>query len=199
MIDDIIFNLEANLGKPHTISPFASHKISKPQEEEKKKEEAKIVQEAPIIQTKEETKQEIQNKKGEQKAAGKKENKKQGGKAVAETKEESKVDEVWELFKKCDLRVGKIVECEEHPNSEHLYKEKIDVGEGFLRDIGSGLKGFIPIDEMKKGEIIVFVNLEPRKMIDFMSNGMVMCASNSDHTVVELMRPPLGSKVGERV
>lgn len=32
-----------------------------------------------------------------------------------------------------------------------------------------------------------------------MSNGMVLCASNADHTKVELMRPAADSKVGERV
>ena len=38
-----------------------------------------------------------------------------------------------------DLRVGKIVECEICPNSDKLYIEKIDLGEGTLREIGSGL------------------------------------------------------------
>jgi tRNA-binding EMAP/Myf-like protein len=32
-----------------------------------------------------------------------------------------------------------------------------------------------------------------------MSNGMVLCASNADHSKVEILRPPEGSKVGERV
>jgi tRNA-binding EMAP/Myf-like protein len=31
------------------------------------------------------------------------------------------------------------MECEVHPESEKLYIEKIDVGEGKLRTIGSGL------------------------------------------------------------
>ena len=39
----------------------------------------------------------------------------------------------------CDLRVGKIVECTRHPESAKLYVEKIDLGEGRLRTIGSGL------------------------------------------------------------
>jgi len=39
------------------------------------------------------------------------------------------------------LRVGKIIECEKHPESEKLYIEKIDLGEpeGKIRTIGSGL------------------------------------------------------------
>ena len=28
---------------------------------------------------------------------------------------------------------------------------------------------------------------------------MVMCASNADHTAIEIVRPPAGSKIGERV
>lgn len=32
-----------------------------------------------------------------------------------------------------------------------------------------------------------------------MSCGMVLCASNGDHSQVEILRPPAGSKVGERV
>ena len=43
------------------------------------------------------------------------------------------------LFNSCDLRVGRIVECEIRPDSEKLYFEKIDLGEGTLREIGSGL------------------------------------------------------------
>lgn len=40
---------------------------------------------------------------------------------------------------KCDIRVGKIVWCEKNPNSEKLYNEKIDIGNGEVRDIASGL------------------------------------------------------------
>ena len=52
---------------------------------------------------------------------------------------------------------------------------------------------------MTVGLCVVFANLKPRKLADIMSQGMVMCAGNADHTQVELMRPPEGSKVGERV
>lgn len=77
--------------------------------------------------------------------------------------------------------------------------EKIDLGEGSLRTIGSGLQEFIPLEEMTEGLCVVFANLKPRKLADIMSEGMVMCASNTDHTQVEIMRPPEGAKVGERV
>lgn len=52
---------------------------------------------------------------------------------------------------------------------------------------------------MLSGHIIVFANLKPRKLADIMSAGMVLCASNTDHTKIELVRPADGAKVGDRV
>lgn len=83
--------------------------------------------------------------------------------------------------------------------SEHLYKEMIDIGEAEPRLIGSGLKGKIPIEEMLDGYVLVFANLKPRKLGPIISNGMVMCATDESHTVAELIRPPAGSSIGERI
>jgi glutamyl-tRNA synthetase len=38
-----------------------------------------------------------------------------------------------------DIRVGKIVDVVKNPNSENLYNEKIDIGNGEIREIASGL------------------------------------------------------------
>jgi tRNA-binding EMAP/Myf-like protein len=32
-----------------------------------------------------------------------------------------------------------------------------------------------------------------------MSNGMIMCAGNGDKSKIEILRPPEGSKIGERI
>lgn len=42
-------------------------------------------------------------------------------------------------FIMCDLRVGNITSCIKHPESEKLYIEQIDLGEGEDRTIASGL------------------------------------------------------------
>ena len=208
LLDDMIFRLETNLGRPHTVSPFPSlysryHFSTTPavvEEPTKKVEEEKKVEPAKIEVA---TAEPAQEKKPEDKkaAAAPKKPQAEGGKkkGAPAAQEAPKIDEVWEVYSKCDLRVGKIVECVEHPESEHLYKERIDLGEGEPRVIGSGLKGKIPIDEMLSGYVVVFANLKPRKLAGFMSNGMVMCASNADHSVVELVRPPEGSKIGDRI
>lgn len=42
-------------------------------------------------------------------------------------------------------------------------------------------------------------NLKPAAMRGIKSQAMVLAASNADHTVVELVTPPEGAAVGERV
>ena len=39
------------------------------------------------------------------------------------------------------------------------------------------------------GKIVVMANLKPRKLAGFNSNGMVVCASNEDHSQIELLVP----------
>ena len=110
-------------------------------------------------------------------------------------------EELSTIATQCDLRVGKIVGCEKHPDSEKLYIEKIDLGEdgGRIRTIVSGLQPFVTMEEMLEGQCVVFANLKAKKLAGIPSEGMVMCAGNAEHTEVQLMRPPAGSKVGDRI
>ena len=39
------------------------------------------------------------------------------------------------------------------------------------------------------GLVLVAANLKPKKLGGFMSNGMVMMASNPEHTIIELLKP----------
>lgn len=55
------------------------------------------------------------------------------------------------------------------------------------------------MEELKTDLVTIWTNLKPRKMAGFTSNGMVMCASNAEKTFFELVRPPPGSKVGDRI
>ena len=45
-----------------------------------------------------------------------------------------------------DLRVGKIVGVEKHPDADSLYVEQVDLGEGKTRTIVSGLVKHVPIN-----------------------------------------------------
>lgn len=98
-----------------------------------------------------------------------------------------------------DIRVGKIVRAWEHESSDKLYCEEVDVGEEAPRKIASGLRAFYKLDEMQSRDVLVLCNLKARNLGGFPSHGMVLCASNADHTAVEFAVPPEGAKIGERV
>ncbi|CAG7834475.1 unnamed protein product [Allacma fusca] len=94
-----------------------------------------------------------------------------------------------------DLRIGKIVDIDRHPEADALYVEKIDVGEEKPRTIISGLVKHVPIEEMRDRLVVVLCNLKPAKMRGIMSEGMVMCASSPDK--VEVLNPPPGVAPGD--
>lgn len=98
-----------------------------------------------------------------------------------------------------DIRVGRIVKVGRHPNAESLYLEEIDLGEEKARQVISGLVKFVPEAAMLGRRVVVVTNLKPAKMRDVMSYGMVLCASNADHTAVDPITPPEGVPVGEKI
>lgn len=57
----------------------------------------------------------------------------------------------------------------------------------------------MPIDAMVNRLVIVCCNLQPANMRGISSNGMVMCASDQDHTKCDPLIPPTGAQIGERV
>ena len=113
-------------------------------------------------------------------------------------KQESKL-EILLVFSKCDLRVGKIISCIPIAESEVMYQLLVDIGEDQPRLIATSYNGKISIEEMTKGLIVVFINIKPKKILDLKSNGMILGANTPGKTIVELIRPPDGSIIGERV
>lgn len=96
-----------------------------------------------------------------------------------------------------DLRVGRIVDVQKHPDADSLYLEKIDCGETNPRTVVSGLVKFVPIEQMRDRLVVVLCNLKPAKMRGITSEAMVMCASTPDK--VEVLSPPAGAVPGDLV
>lgn len=48
-----------------------------------------------------------------------------------------------------DLRIGRIVSVEKHPNADALYVERVDLGEPEPRTVVSGLVKHVPIDQVR--------------------------------------------------
>ncbi|KAJ8755427.1 hypothetical protein K2173_019225 [Erythroxylum novogranatense] len=98
-----------------------------------------------------------------------------------------------------DIRVGLIKKAQKHPDADSLYVEEIDLGEAQPRTVVSGLVKYIPLEEMQNRKVCVLCNLKPANMRGIKSQAMVLAASNSDHTKVELVDPPHSAAVGERI
>ena len=96
-----------------------------------------------------------------------------------------------------DIRVGKIVGVVVNPNSDKLYNEKIDIGNGEIREIASGLQKHIPIEQVQDAMVVCLLNLKARKLADYNSHGMVLCAQTADASIIEFLKPPAGSEPGD--
>lgn len=73
------------------------------------------------------------------------------------------------------------------------------MGEAEPRTIVSGLVKYVALEDMQQRAVLVLCNLKPRNMRGIKSHGMVLAASNEEHTVVEPLAPPPGAQPGERV
>lgn len=99
-----------------------------------------------------------------------------------------------------DLRVGKVLRVEKHPEADTLYVEKVDVGEPEPRTVVSGLVEFVPREELQDRLVLVVCNLKPQKMRGVESQAMLLCAcSMGEPRQIEPLDPPTGSCPGERV
>jgi methionyl-tRNA synthetase len=121
-----------------------------------------------------------------------------GKTAVEELEAEIKIED----FAKIDLRIAKIVNCEQVEGSDKLLRLTLDVGEGRLRNVFSGIKSaYQPQDLIGKLTVMV-ANLAPRKMKFGISEGMVLAASAADEKTnpgIYILNPWPGATPGMRV
>ncbi len=85
-------------------------------------------------------------------------------------------------FKKVDIRVGRILSVEDVPEADKLLKLMVDFGEEAPRQIISGIKQRVLDPQALVGMKTTFVvNLEPRMIKGFESNGMLFAAGGEEH------------------
>jgi methionyl-tRNA synthetase len=78
---------------------------------------------------------------------------------------------------KVDLRVGLVKSAELVPGADKLLKLMVDLGEGRLRQIFSGIRGTYPDPTaLVDRKVMVVVNLKPRQMKFGLSEGMIFAA-----------------------
>lgn len=106
-----------------------------------------------------------------------------------------------EDFSKVDLRVAKIVKCNRVEGSTKLLQLSLDLGEGRLRNVFSGIQSAYSPEDLEGRLTIVVANLAPRKMRFGVSEGMVLSASDAKNKEAGLflLSPDSGAVPGMRV
>lgn len=104
-------------------------------------------------------------------------------------------------FSKVDLRVAKIVKCEEVEGSTKLLRLTLDLGEGRTRNVFSGIKSAYKPSDLEGRLTVMIANLAPRKMRFGVSEGMVLAASDAaDKSLgLFLLSPDSGAQPGMRI
>ncbi len=119
-------------------------------------------------------------------------------KIAAERRTESAKSNEVEIsdFEKLDLRVGKVLFCERHPQADKLYILKVDVGESEPRQIVSGLASSYTPGQVMGKNIVVIANLKPAKIRGVESRGMLLAGKNGKEiAVVEVNGLEPGTKI----
>jgi len=111
----------------------------------------------------------------------------------------------YEEFKKMDIRIGTIREVVPVPETDKLlccqidFNEVDEEGKPKLRQIVSGLHEFYPDYESLVGKQVLYIlNLAPRTIKGYESNGMLMAVDGLDSRPVFLV-PEVPVGVGSKV
>ena len=105
-------------------------------------------------------------------------------------------------FAKVDLRIAKIVNCETVEGSDKLLRLTLDVGEGRMRNVFSGIKSAYKPEDLIGKLTVMVANLAPRKMKFGVSEGMVLAASAADEKAnpgIYILNPWPGAEPGMRI
>lgn len=109
-------------------------------------------------------------------------------------------------FAKVEMRIGKILSVMPVEKSEKLLKLSVDFGllqttdveEREVRQIVSGIALYFPDPQILVGKKMAFVtNLEPRKLMGLISDGMILAVKSNDS--LSLMEVPEYIKEGSRL
>jgi len=82
----------------------------------------------------------------------------------------------YEDFEKLDIRVGEILEAENHPNADKLVVLKVDIGEPVT--VVAGIKQWYDPSELVGKKVVILANLEPITLRGVKSQGMILAAQD---------------------
>jgi methionyl-tRNA synthetase len=83
-------------------------------------------------------------------------------------------------FAKVDLRVGQVKAAEKVKGSDKLLHLKVDIGEPEPRTIVAGIALAYQPEQLIGRKVVIIANLQPRKLRNITSQGMIVAASLGD-------------------
>ena len=89
----------------------------------------------------------------------------------------------FEDFMKVEMRTGKIIKVEDHPDADKLWVITLQDSPNTTRTICAGLKGIYGKDKLEGMDVVYVANLEPRKIRGVLSEGMLLAADDGDGNV----------------
>ncbi len=101
-------------------------------------------------------------------------------------------------FQKLDLRIGKIIEATQIPNSKKLIKITVEFGSEKRQAVAGLLKWYNP-EELVGKKCVFLMNLQRRVLAGVESQCMILAAEDSEGNVVVLVPEKdiaQGSKIG---
>lgn len=82
-----------------------------------------------------------------------------------------------------NLKVGKILEVNDHPNADKLLVIKVDIGDE-IRTIVAGLKNHYTKKELLNKKVVIFTNLEQKELRGIKSEGMILAAVKDEKVIL---------------
>ena len=101
-------------------------------------------------------------------------------------------------WSKIDLRAGEIINVENIPKTDKLYRLNVDLGTE-TRTLVAGIKPYYTKEELEGKKCIVFMNLEPKIIMGIESHGMILAASNGDKSEVKLLQVEGSLELGSKI
>lgn len=110
---------------------------------------------------------------------------------------EAKPEITYDDFAKLQFQIGEIISCEEVKKSKKLLCSQVKIGSQ-VKQIVSGIKAHYTPEQMVGKRVMVVVNLKPATLAGMLSEGMLLCAEDTDGTLA-LMVPekpmPSGAEI----
>ena len=85
-----------------------------------------------------------------------------------------------DAFAAVELRVGRVVSAEPHPDADRLLVMQVDIGEDSPRQIVAGIRAHWTPEEITGRTLIICCNLKPARLRGVESQGMMLAVTGDD-------------------